>query len=382
MRYSRRQIGYLIIAFLVAFALFNLAYQITHYHRATPAQDAQTEKREVITQMIKKMSTKQKVEQLFMAQMPVGDESQVAKTWQPGGYYILAQNVTTKMPSKDDWINMVNQIQANSKIPMIIASDEEGGTVTRLSQDSGLVDHHFLSPQQVFANGGWDGITSEIRAKDHIIKSLGVNTNLDPVVDVSSPGSFIYDRTIGMGTAGTEKFAKTVVTQMKKDQVGSTLKHFPGYGDNDDTHTESTHDSRTRKQLDESFKPFTAGIEAGADSILVSHNIIDTIDSDAPASFSPKIHQVIRKNLNFDGVVMTDGLGMAGAVSYASGPDAAYLAVKAGNDMVLSDKYAEQVPYLVEQVKAKKLSEGELNQHVRRILTWKQNLGLIAASGK
>lgn len=98
---------------------------------------------------------------------------------------------------------------------------------------------------------------------------------------------------------------------MNAYQIGSVLKHFPGYGDNADTHTGLAVDSRSLQELESSdLLPFAAGIDAGCGAILVSHNIVQALDGDSPASLSPAVHQYLRDTMGFDGVVMTDDLVM------------------------------------------------------------------------
>jgi beta-N-acetylhexosaminidase len=165
---------------------------------------------------------------------------------------------------------------------------------------------------------------------------------------------------------------------MRADKMGNTLKHFPGYGDNLDSHTQIVHDARNLPQIYEGLKPFEAGVKAGADSILVAHNIVKAIDADKPASLSKPVHDMIRKELKFKGVVMTDDMDMAGLADFTNQEEAAYDAIVAGNDLIMTSHYATQMPNIVLQVQTKKISEDRINQSVKRILKWKAHLGLIS----
>ena len=127
------------------------------------------------------------------------------------------------------------------------------------------------------------------------------------------------------------------------------------------------------------FLPFQAGIDAGADSILVSHNILTKIDT-VPSSISPKINEILRKELNFKGVIMTDDLDMAGLADFVSQDEAALQVILAGNDLILGSSYQTQIPYLLKKIYSGDLTEERIDESVRRILAWKYDLGLFDRS--
>ena len=176
----------------------------------------------------------------------------------------------------------------------------------------------------LYNQGGMEAVLSDTRKKAEVLKSVGINAGLFPVADLAGDSSaFIYDRTIGQDAQITASYVKQVVEELQKNKVGSTLKHFPGYGDNGDSHTDIIRDNRSLDDLRQAdFLPFQAGIDAGADSILVSHNILTKIDT-VPSSISPKINEILRKELNFKGVIMTDDLDMAGLADFVSQDEAA-----------------------------------------------------------
>ena len=126
----------------------------------------------------------------------------------------------------------------------------------------------------------------------------------------------------------------------------------------------------------EDFLPFLAGIASGADAVLVSHNVMACVDDKTPASLSPEVHWLLRNDLNFTGVILTDDLAMA-AIAEQYGDNAAILAIAAGNDMVITTDYAHDVPLVVEAVKQGEISMERLDEAVLRVLNWKYDLGLI-----
>lgn len=157
------------------------------------------------------------------------------------------------------------------------------------------------------------------------------------------------------------------------------MKHFPGYGNNVDTHTGIAYDKRSINQFyNADFLPFEAGIEAGADAVLVSHNIVDAFDPDWPSSMSPALHETLREKLHFTGVIMCDDLSMGAIKQFIDYDTSAVQAIKAGNDMILCANYATQIPAVVQAIKNGEIDEVQIDHSVYRILTWKQRLQLIS----
>ena len=167
---------------------------------------------------------------------------------------------------------------------------------------------------------------------------------------------------------------------MATDGMGSVLKHFPGYGDNVDTHTGIAVDKRSLEHFAASdFLPFSAGIDAGGGTaaVLVSHNIMAAVDPDLPASLSPAVHDLLRDKLGFDGVAMTDDLAMEAVAAYSEDGAVAVMALQAGNDLIITTDYRTQIPRVIEAAENGTLSLERIDQACRRVLTWKQNLGLV-----
>lgn len=332
--------------------------------------------KEKMDKVMKEMTLEEKVGQLFMARVPEQNQTADIQTYHLGGYLLFDRDMEGKGQSEIK--QAITSYQETSKIPMFIGSDEEGGTVSRLSRNQ-IVSPAFESPQTSYQKNGWDGVTQEIDRKAQVFGELGIQLGMFPDADVSTdPQSFIYDRTIGMDAAGTSHYVKLTVEEMKKQKLGSTLKHFPGYGNNRDSHVEIVTDNRSIDELRKNdFLPFEAGIKAGADSIMVSHNIVQAIDGERPASISKPVHDVIRNELGFTGVIMTDDMDMAGLANFTSQEEAGLQALQAGNDMILSSSYGTQIPYILEAIKKGEYSEQQLNQSVERLLMWKIELGLI-----
>lgn len=332
--------------------------------------------KEKVDQTMEKMTLEEKVGQLFMARVPEQNQIADIQNFHLGGYLLFDRDMEGK--GQAEVKQAIVDYQANSKTPMFIGSDEEGGTVSRLSRNQ-IVSPAFESPQALYKKNSWDGITQEIDRKAQVFGELGIQLGMFPDADVSTdPESFIYDRTIGMDAAGTSHYVKLNVEEMKKQKLGSTIKHFPGYGNNRDSHVEIVTDDRPLDELRKNdFLPFEAGIKAGVDSIMVSHNIVNAIDANRPASISKPVHDLIRNELDFTGVIMTDDMDMAGLANFISQEEAGLQALQAGNDMILSSSYSTQIPYILDAIKKGEYSEEQLNHSVERLLMWKVELGLI-----
>lgn len=330
-------------------------------------------------EILKKMSLEEKAAQMFMAYVPSKKGTAVQKKNQFGGYVLFAGNF--KNSNINEKKKIISGYQKVSKIKMLIAVDEEGGIVNRVSLYKQYRKTPFGSPQKLYKKGGYKKIKKDTAEKAKLLKSMGINTNLAPVADVPYKSSdYMYSRSFSTSASKTSKYINTVVTQMGKSNMVSTLKHFPGYGGNGDTHSLVIRDKRSKKTFESrDLKPFKAGIKAGADMIMVSHNIVECFDKKNPASISKKVHKYIRNELGFDGVIITDGLTMSGVVDYAdcSNAEIAVKAIIAGNDMLCTAAYKEQLPAVIKAIKSGRISEEQINESVLRILKMKLKRGII-----
>ena len=347
-----------------------------------------------IEALLSSMTLEEKGGQLFFVRCPAENAVEDVTAYHLGGYILFGRDFKD---TSDNWLTReqvtetIAAYQAaainDTGISLLIGSDEEGGTVTRASRNPNLFEKKFLSPQalaknahdhgNVFAEDAWE--------KSNALLALGINVNLAPVCDVSTdPNDFIYDRTLGQDASATATFVASTVNAMKNAGIGSVLKHFPGYGNNVDTHTGIAVDERPFEILSLDFLPFEAGISVGEDvlgrqttSVLVSHNIITCLDPQLPASLSPEVHRILREELDFDGVVMTDDLAMDAVAAYSEDGAVAVMSIQAGNDLVLTSDYRTQIPKVLESVENGTLSMDTIDTACRRVLTWKQALGLI-----
>ena len=208
-----------------------------------------------------------------------------------------------------------------------------------------------------------------------ILQNAGIDLNLAPVADVAeSKGDYIYSRTCGLGYEETGEIIGRIVSVLNERNVVSCLKHFPGYGSNVDTHTGIAFDSRTSESFENGdFIPFVSGIEAGAPMIMVNHNIAAAYNETVPASLAPEVHSALR-DLGFEGIIITDDLGMDAISLYSDDPYAdAFLA---GNDMLCVSDGAACYDSLSAAYQSGEISEERLDESVLRILTVKIGYGI------
>ena len=332
---------------------------------------------DIADKLLSEMTLEEKVGQMFYSAAPAGAGEEWITKYHMGGYVLFGNDFDGK--SADDVRAMIQGYQMRSKVPLLIGVDEEGGTVLRVSYHEQLRSSGFDSPKNVYQSGGWEVIDATETEKAELLTSLGINVNNAPVCDITSnPDSFIYDRSFSGDPDEVSTFVKKVVDICKDKKLGTVLKHFPGYGDNTDTHEDMSYDSRPLDDFrNRDFIPFKAGIEAGADSIMVAHNIMADVDADYPASLSKKVHDIIRNELGFDGVIMTDDLAMQAIAKYTGAEAAAVTAAKCGNDILCCTDVEAQYPAVLEAVKNGDIPQEQIDASVKRILKWKHNLGLI-----
>ena len=225
--------------------------------------------KEKAIKIMSEMTLEEKIGQLLFMRLPLDNSIESIRKYHPGGCILFANNFEKK--TKEQIKQEIQQLQKASKTPLFFGVDEEGGTVVRVSKFPQFRSTPYLSPQNLFANGGFNLIEQDTIDKCQFLHDLGINVNFAPVCDVSEdPKDFIYRRSFGQNAKKTAEYIKTVVKIMKEKKIVSVLKHFPGYGNNIDTHFEVAFDERPFETfISSDFIPFQAGIDSGADIALI-----------------------------------------------------------------------------------------------------------------
>ncbi len=332
---------------------------------------------DLIDLKIGEMSLTEKVAQMMMVSCHNNVDISDAASFGVGGICFYAFSFEGK--DAQEVKDMIAAYQNTAPLPMLVSTDEEGGSVNRVSLNKNLRAVPFWSPSDLFKEGGMDLIISDTEEKADLLLSLGINVNLAPVCDVpESEDNYIYNRCFSTDYDETADYVSNVVSVMEEKKIGSTLKHFPGYGASIDTHQFVSYDYRDFSAFENGdLKPFIAGIEKGADCVMVSHNIVTCLDSSMPSSLSKPVHDLLRDDLGFEGVIMTDDLTMQGITNFTDGETAVVAAVMAGNDMLACEDYRGAAESVIEAVEAGKISEERIDESVRRILLWKAELGIL-----
>lgn len=323
---------------------------------------------------VKDMTLEEKIGQILLVRYPDTLATEAIHNYHVSGFVFFSKDFQNK--DKTQVQKMMQDVQQISKIPLLTAVDEEGGSVVRVSSNSLLRDSPFLSSQELYNNGGLDAIRKDTMVKSEFLHSLGLNVNLAPVVDVAtSKTAYIYPRTVGLNTEGTSLDAQTVIESSKGSGVSYTLKHFPGYGDAVDTHTGQAVVNENLSYLSTYYlPPFEAGIQAGAEAVLINHNLYSFIDATYPASLSPQIHNLLRHDLSFTGIVITDDLQMD---ALQDQEDAIVQAVLAGNDLIITSDYINDFQRLEQAVEDEEISEDLISKLAFRVIAWKYYKGLM-----
>lgn len=317
--------------------------------------------------LLDKMSIEEKISQMLFVRCDSSDIEGMTKK-NPGG--IVMFGVDFDDLSEKEVKDKISKLRSGCEIEPFIAVDEEGGTVVRVSSNPQLSDEKFKSPQAYYNEGGIENVIEHEIEKSKLLANLGITMNLAPVADLSTnPSDFIYDRALGRDAQTTAEFVSRTVTAMHENNMMSCLKHFPGYGGNLDTHTGIAIDERDAQSFRENdFIPFKAGIDAGTDAVLVAHNIVINMDSEQPASISPAVHEILRTELGFDGIIMTDDMSMGAMQDYVNPYEKAVLA---GNDMIIVSDFDAAFNEILSAVNAGSVSEELIDSAVSRILNKK-----------
>ena len=315
---------------------------------------AEKAREERLQGLLNSMTLEEKVGQLFFVRCPETNAVEDISTYHLGGYLLFGRDYK----DGDSWltweqfIQKIESYQDAAAIPLFIGSDEEGGTVTRASRNPNLFSEPFKSPQKLNYIGGIEEILRDTDTRSRELRALGINVNFAPVCDVSTdPKDFIYDRTLGQDANMTADYVRLVVPAMTEGGTLPVLKHFPGYGSNADTHTGIAVDDRP--------------------IVLVSHNIVNCMDPELPASLSPAVHKILREECGFDGIAITDDLAMDAVKAYAKDGAVAVLALQAGNDMVVTTDYRTQIPAVIAAVQEGTLDESVIDDACLRVLRCK-----------
>lgn len=331
------------------------------------------------TNIIESLTLDEKIGQMIMAGIDgtttEPETINLIEDYKVGGIIFFSKNLTSYSQSLQ-LVNGIKRMNSVNKIPLFLSVDQEGGSVRRLpgleelpsNKEIGLKRDPNLSYQ-----------IGEILAKE--LYAFGMNMNYSPVMDVNSnpQNPVIGDRSFGDSPSLVSKLGIQTMKGMEDNQIIPVIKHFPGHGDTSvDSHLELPRIEKSVEELRElELIPFINAINEGVDVVMVAHILFPQLDPEFPSSMSkPIMTDLLRGELQYDGVIITDDMMMDAIKNHYESGEAAVQSVKAGSDIILISKEYEDIVEAFEAIKAAvengEISEERINESVQRILELKR----------
>ncbi len=325
------------------------------------------------------MSTEQMVGQLLVGTCPTDDSAKsTLSKYALSGYVYTADNFFDM--TADEIKATIADYQSSASTAMIMAVEEEGGAVTALSDLDAFPEYDFYSVRDVFAEGGMSAVENDETQKAQLLSSVGINVNLAPVCDMATDSTQImYSRSLGGTTEETAQYVSSATQISQNKGVSVALKHFPGYGTVEDSTDAVKVDTRDASQFEQNdFKPFEAGIDEGAHLVMVSNVLVEKMDPRCIASLSDYVHKVLRDELDFTGLIITDNLDYYDEYADFANSKSVYVqAVLAGNDLVMVDDVESAYKDILSAVNDGTIDEDTLQKACMRVLAYKYTAGIL-----
>lgn len=353
----------------------------------------QDELEQQVEECLKKLSLEEKIAQLFIV-LPealtgmecvteAGEITKDAINELPvGGFIYMEPN----LESADQVRTMLSNIQQFSKdrtgLPAFTCVDEEGGTVTRIGGRANFDVPYVGNMSEIGETGDISKAYEAGETMGRYLSDLGFNVDFAPDADVlsNSGNQIVRYRSFGSDPEVVSDMALSVLKGLEKENVYGTLKHFPGHGATEgDTHEGYSYTSKTLKEIQEcELIPFQRGIAQGVNFIMVGHISLPNITGDnAPASLSKTmISHILREQMGYDGIVLTDAMNMGAVTQSYSSSEAALQALLAGVDLILMPQdFREAYDGLLKSAEDGTLTVERIDQSVRRVLRVKFLIG-------
>lgn len=385
--------------------IFSEKAELKKYETATPESSQKKEGKivkidwkealELAGDYLKNMTVEEKVGQIFMVNLEQIDnrkgsyyefrkatetmKGNIAK-YHVGGVILFSRNIAKRKQT----IKLTSGLLHADRTPLFIAVDEEGGRVSRIAVNPKMKTTSFPAAEEIGKKKDDEYTYNMGKTIGSEIRELGFNVNFAPVADVrtSELNEEIGDRSFGSNPDKVSEYVSAFIQGMDKAGICGTVKHFPGQGSsNGDTHQGSVDiDSSITMLRKSDFVPFQAGIAAGADFAMVSHISVSKVTESAePASMSELIMQtILREELGFERVIITDAFDMASITADYTPAEAAYNAFMGGADIILMPQnFEEAYQEILSKVSDGTIEEDRLDSSVLRILAVKIERGIL-----
>lgn len=324
------------------------------------------------------MTTEQMVGQILIGTCPTDDtaEETISK-YALGGYFFNSENFF--MMNLDQIKEKISSYQQKAKIPMIMSVEEEGGAYCPVSDADLYDDYEFKPIREVYAEGGVDSLKDVEISKATMLSTVGINLNFAPVCDMAvEQNQIMYSRSLGGTLEDTQAYVKNTTQISQSKGVSVALKHFPGYGTTPDSLDSVVTDEREVSSFENNdFLPFKAGIEKDAHCVMMSNLYVKNLDPNCVVSLSDYAHTVLKNELKFTGLTITDNLNNADYSEYANENNVYVQAVLAGNDMIMVDNIEEAYKAILDAVNDGTIKQEVLQKACMRVLAYKYTAGII-----
>lgn len=331
----------------------------------------------IIEKTIENMTLDEKIGQMILAGFDgteVNEElNELIQDNKVGGVILFKRNIETSFQAKE-LIKSVKEL--NKDIPLFISVDEEGGRVTRLPED----EVKFPSSSTIGSENDKEYAYNNGRKLGNVLTSYGINMDHAPVLDIySNPkNTVIGDRAFGSDKKIVSTMGISTMKGLQDENIIPTVKHFPGHGDTElDSHFGLPIVNKTLEELKKfEFVPFKKAIKNGCDVVMVSHIVLSKVDIKNPSSISKTvISEVLRGDLGFDKVVITDDMNMSAITKTTSVEKASVESIKAGSDIILIGSGVNSVKSVIEEIKlgikTGDITQERIDESVYRILELK-----------
>lgn len=338
---------------------------------------------QIISEEISNMSVDDKIGQMILAGIDGttmdANAKKLISQFHVGGIIFYANNFETP----EQTVQLVNQLKAGntSNLPLLLSVDQEGGRVTRLP--GGLVN---FPPNNQIGQVNVPEFSYQVGTLlGRELKEFGLNLNFAPVLDINSnPNNpVIGDRSFGNHSDIVSNLGIQTMKGIQSQNVIPTIKHFPGHGDTSvDSHLELPIVNKSLTELQElELIPFERAIDDGADVVMVAHILLPELDQTNPSSMSKAVMtDLLRKQLRFKGVIITDDMTMGAITEHFDIGQAAVESVKAGSDIILVGHDYNNVVKIISSLKTTvqngEISEQRLNESIERIIQLKRNYSI------